>query len=102
MEKTTRLKVDGWSNSRFARIEGNLVGFEVMSLDCGCSTCFARLSAVENRMQKSGLKWRIVPTQIPEREGGPSLVLMVETPQIPERLDDFFGDLLGLQIREVA
>ncbi|KKT79092.1 MAG: hypothetical protein UW74_C0004G0004 [Candidatus Giovannonibacteria bacterium GW2011_GWC2_44_8] len=100
--RTVRLKVDGWSNSRFGRIEGNLISFEVMWLGCACSTCFARLDAVENRMKGSEVKWQVRDIMIPERVVMPSATLMVEPKEMPERVDSYLSDLLGLQISEVA
>ena len=100
--RTVRLRVDGWSNARFGRVEGNLIGFEVMTLACGCPTCFARLDAVRNRMQTAEIKWRTQVLPIPERGMEPSIVLLVEPKEVPEKVDAFLSGLLGLQIREVA
>ncbi|HEY4495483.1 MAG TPA: hypothetical protein VJC01_03495 [Candidatus Paceibacterota bacterium] len=100
--KTVRLKVDGWSNSRFGRIESDLIVFEVMWLGCACPTCFARLDAVKNRMKGSEVKWQARNVLIPERGGMPSTILMVEPKEMPERVDSYLSDLLGLQISEVA
>lgn len=100
--RTVRLRVDGWSNARFGRIEGNLIGFEVMSLACGCPTCFKRLDTVRNRMQGADVTWRTQVLPIPERDGMPSVVLLVEPKEMPEKVDAFLSGLLGLQIREVA
>ena len=100
--RTVRLKVDGWSNTRFGRIESNLIAFEVMWLGCACPTCFARLDAVMNRMKESDVKWQVREVPIPEREGIPSTILMVEPKEMPERVDSYLSDLLGLQIKEVA
>lgn len=96
------LKVDGWSNARFAWIEGNLVKFEAMWLGCDCSTCQARLHAIEIRMTESGHSWQVAVEQIPERGSSPSVILVVEPKVVPEKLDSFFSGLFGLQIREVA
>lgn len=100
--RTLRVRVDGWSSARFARVEGNLVMFEVMSLGCACSTCFARLDTVGNRMQSAEVAWDIAVIAIPERGGEPSVVLVVEPTEMPEKVDAFLSDLLGLQISEVA
>ncbi len=100
--RTVRLRVDGWSNARFGRVEGNLVMFEVMSWGCACSTCLARLDTVMNRMSDSDIKWKVQDIAIPERGGVPSAVLVVEPKEIPEKVDAFLSGLLGLQISEVA
>lgn len=100
--RTIRLKVDGWSNTRFGRVESNLIAFEVMSLGCACPTCFARLNAVMNRMKDSDVKWQVRNASIPEREGAASAILTVELKEMPEQVDIYLSDLLGLQIREVA
>lgn len=100
--RTVRLRVDGWSNARYGHVEGNLIGFEVMSLACGCPTCFARLDAVIDRMQNADAVWRIAEMAIPERGMAPSVVLLVEPKEMPERVDTFLSGLLGLQISEVA
>src|SRR3989344_1559706 len=100
--RTVRLKVDGWSNARFGHVEGNLIVFEVMWLGCACSTCFARLNAVMNRMKDSDVKWQVRNVPIPEREGTTSTILMVEPKEMPEREDNYLSDLLGLQISEGA
>ncbi len=99
--RTVRLRVDGWSNSRFASVGEKSLSFEVMNLGCACPTCFARLFAVENRMKNSDLKWRLAQVQIPER-GAPSAILVVEPEEMPKNVDAFFSNLLGLQIREIA
>jgi len=101
--RTIRLKVDGWSNVRFGRIDGNVIAFEVMSLGCACPTCFARLDTVINRMKDSELKWQVQEFPIPERGNGiPSSVLMVEPKEMPTQVDSYLSDLLQLQIREIA
>lgn len=100
--RTVRLRVDGWSNARFGRVEGNLIGFEVMSLACACPTCFKRLTTVMNRMQSADVTWHTQVLPIPERGMEPSFVLMVEPKEIPEKVDAFLSGLLGLQISEVA
>ena len=101
--RTGRLKVDGWSNTRFGRIEEGLVAFEVMWWGCACPTCLARLDAVMNRLKDSDVKWKVRNLPVPEREGGkPSAILMVEPTEMPERVDSYFSDLLGLRISEVA
>lgn len=101
-DRTIRLKVDGWSNMRFGRIESNLIAFEVMSLGCACPTCFARLNAVMNRMRESEVNWQVRNAPIPEREGTTSTILMVEPKEMPEQVDSYLSDLLGLQIKEIA
>ena len=102
-DRTVRLRVDGWSNTRFGRVEGNLVMFEVMWLGCACSACFGRLNAAMNRMETSEVKWAVQGAMLPEREGGaPSVILVVEPREMPEKVDAFLSDLLGLQISEVA
>lgn len=101
-ERTIRLRVDGWSNIRFGRVESNLIAFEVMCWSCACPTCLARLNAVENRMEDSNVKWQMQDVLFPERDGMPSAILMVEPKEMPERVDNYLSDLLGLQIREVA
>lgn len=101
--RTIRLKVDGWSNVRFGRIDANALAFEVMSLGCACPTCFDRLNAVMNRMKESELKWQMLNFPIPERGNGiPSTILVVEPKEMPSQVDSYLSDLLGLQIREVA
>lgn len=100
--RTVCLKVDGWSNPRFGRVESNLIAFEVMWLGCACPTCFARLDAVMNRMEGSEVKWQVRDISFLERGGMPSATLMVEPKEMPERVDNYLSDLLGLQIREVA
>ncbi|KKT17230.1 MAG: hypothetical protein UV98_C0014G0003 [Parcubacteria group bacterium GW2011_GWB1_43_6] len=100
--RTVRLKVDGWSNIRFGHVEGNFIVFEVMWLGCACPTCFARLDAVKNRMRGSEVKWQVLDIMIPERVVMPSVTLMVEPKEMPERVDSYLSDLLGLQISEVA
>ena len=100
--KTVRLKVDGWSNSRFGRIESNLISVEVMWLGCACSTCFARLDAVKNRMRGSEVKWQVREIPMPERAGIPSATLVGEPKEMPEWVESYLSDLLGLQISEVA
>ena len=103
MVKTVNLAVDGWRNTRFGRIEGNLIAFEVMLLACGCPTCFGRLYAVLNRMKKTDVKWETTVTRIPERDNqGDSIVLLVEPKEMPEKIGDYLSALLGLRIREVA
>ena len=103
-DRTIRLKVDGWSNIRFGRVESNLIAFEVMWLGCACPACFARLNAVMNRMKDSEVKWQVRNVSIPESERGEtaSAILMVEPMEMPEQVDSYLSDLLGLQIREVA
>jgi hypothetical protein len=101
--ETIRLAVDDWSNPRFARIEDNFIAFEVMGLGCACSTCLARLDMVKNCMETSDVKWFMCDVQIPERgETGLSTILVVEPSEMPEKVDSFLGNLLGLQIRQVA
>jgi len=100
--RTVRLRVDGWSNPRFVRVEGNLILFEVMWYGCACSTCLARLAAVMNRMSASDVKWTVMDIHIPERGGEPSAVLVVEPTEMPEKVDAFLSNLLGLQISEVT
>lgn len=100
--RTVRLRVDGWSNPRFGRVEGNLVMFEVMWYGCACSTCLARLEAVMNRLTGSDVKWTVQDVFIPERGGVPSAVLVVEPTEVPKKVDTFLSGLLGLQISEVA
>lgn len=100
-EQLVRLRVDDWSHPRFAQVQGDKVLFEVMWHGCACPTCFARLSMVLGRMEESDVKWSMVNTQVPRREGLSS-VLVVEPEVMPERLDTFLGELTGLQIREVA
>ena len=100
--RTVRLRVDGWSKPRFGLVEGNLVMFEVMWYGCACSTCFARLDAVMNRMEESDLKWTVTDICIPERGGLPSAILVVESTEVPEKVDTFLSELLGLQISEIA
>lgn len=100
--RTIRLRVDGWSSARFGRVEEGLIGFEVMSLGCGCQTCFSRLDSVTNRMQGESVRWDIAPVAIPERGGDVSLVLWVEPAEMPEKVDAFLTELLGLQISELA
>lgn len=102
MSRTVRLKVDGWSNTRFGLIEGNLVMFEALWMGCACLTCVARLKTIVDRMQLSDLKWNVALVQIPEREGVPSTILVVEAKEVPEKVDAFLTELLGLQISEVA
>lgn len=101
-DRTVCLKVDGWSNPRFARIEGNFVMFEAMWMGCDCPTCYARLDAIKTRMEGSEYSWRIAVAKIPEREFAPSAIVVVEPKEIPEKVDAFFSELLGLQISEVA
>ena len=99
MERTQLLKVEGWSNPRYAQIRGNLILFEVMSLGCSCGTCFGRLDAVKNRMKTADVRsWRTVELEIPERGFVPSVILAVEPKEMPARIDPYRGDLLGLQI----
>ncbi len=100
--RTVCLKVDGWSNPRFGRVEENLVMFEAMWMGCACPTCYARLQAIETRMEESEHKWAVTVGQIPEREFSPSAILVVETKEVPEKVDAFLSELLGLQIREVT
>lgn len=100
--RTVRLRVDGWSNPRFGRVEGNLVMFEAMWMGCACHSCFSRLNAVMNRMESTGVKWQMQSTCIPERGEGASVVLVVEPEAMPEKVDAFLSDLLGLRISEVA
>ena len=101
--KTVRLRVDGWSNVRFGRIEGNRIAFEVMLLACGCPTCFGRLDTVRNRMKNVDVAWVIAVIQIPERgDRGDSTVLWVEPKEMPEKIGDYLSALLGLRIVEVA
>ena len=102
-DRTVRLRVDGWSNARFGRVEGNLVMFEVMWWGCACATCLGRLSAVKNRMESSGAKWTVQDAILPERKTDvPSAILVVEPREAPEKADAFLSELLGLQISEVA
>ncbi len=98
--RTLYFRVEGWSNARCGRVEGNLISFEVMYWGCACSTCLARLHAVRNRMSESDVKWQVQDIFIPERGGMPSAVLMVEPKEMPEKVDAYLGALLGLQIRE--
>jgi hypothetical protein len=100
--RTVLLRVDGWSNTRFGRVEGNLVVFEVMWWGCACSTCLGRLAAVKSRMESAEIRWAVQDVVIPERGTAPSVVLVVEPEEMPEKADAFLSDLLGLQISEVA
>lgn len=101
--KTIHLAVDGWSNIRFGCVEGNLIGFEVMLLACGCPTCFGRLDAVRNRMKETDVKWETAVVRIPQRGNqGDSVVLWVEPKEMPETIGDYLSNLLGLRIVEVA
>ena len=101
--KTARLAVDGWSNVRFSRIEGNLIVFEVMLLACGCPTCFGRLDAVRSCMKETDVKWNTAVVRIPERgDQGDSIVLLVRPREMPEKIGDYLSNLLGLRIVEVA
>lgn len=100
--RTVRLRVDGWSNPRFGRVESNLVAFEVMWLGCACTTCFGRLAAVENRMSDSKVEWVMAQAPIPERGMVPSLILVVKPERMPEEVDTYLSDLLGLEISEIA
>ncbi len=103
MGKTVRLAVDGWSNMRFGCIEGNLIGFEVMLLACGCPACFGRLDAVRNRMKDADVKWEIAVVSIPQRgDRGDSIVLWVEPKEKVEKIGDYLSSLLGLRISEFA
>lgn len=103
---TRRFRVEGWSNVRFGRIEGNLIAFEVMHWGCACSSCLARLNTVLNRMKDSEVKWTMTRFQIPERLEmgleGPSELLVLEPREMPKQVDVYLSDLLGLQISEVA
>jgi len=96
-----KMRVTGWSNLRFARIEGNFLGLEIMCMCCACHTCFSRVNAVMNRMQETGYSWRMVDVKIPERDGAHSAVLMIELAEIPEKVDTFLSELLGLEIQMV-
>lgn len=99
MERTQLLQVEGWSNSRYAQIQGNLILFEVMSLGCGCGTCLRRLDAVKDRMKTADVRsWRTVELEIPERGFVPSVILAVEPKEMPAQMDNYLSDLLGLQI----
>src|SRR3989344_3946869 len=101
--KTVRLKVAGWSNPRFGRIENGRIMFEVMSWECACPTCFTRLETVKNRMKSNDvLLWQIDDITLPERRGAISAVLVVEPKEMPKRLDTFLSELLKLQISEIA
>ncbi|MDP2734884.1 MAG: hypothetical protein Q8P12_01615 [bacterium] len=100
--RTVRLRVDGWSNPRFGRVEDNLIAFEVVWLGCACATCFGRLTAVENRMSESKVEWTVQEAFIPARGGAPSLILVVKPERMPEEVDTYLSDLLGLEISEVA
>ncbi len=100
--RTLRLLVDGWSNPRFGRVEGNLVMFEVMRLSCACDTCLDRLDLVYDRMAKSDAEWTVQTISIPERGGTSSRVLVVGLKEMPEKVDAFLSELLGLQISEIA
>lgn len=102
MEKTYRLRVDGWSNIRHGLVQGNLIAFEVMCWKCACETCFARLEAVKNRLSESEVKWQVMNAFIPERGGWPSSVIVLEVENVPERIDVFLSELLGLQISDVT
>lgn len=102
IEDIRLLKVDGWSNPRFGFIAGNGIGFEAMWHGCACPTCYGRLNAVMNRMKDSDLKWQVQNISFPEREGVPSAVLLVEPKEMPEQIDNYLSDLLGLRIKEVA
>ncbi len=102
-EKTVRLTVDGWSNIRFGRIEGNRIAFEVMLLACGCPTCFGRLDMVRSRMKETDVRWETQVIHIPERgDRGASIVLCVEPKEMPEKIDNYLSTLLRLRISEVA
>lgn len=105
-DRTLCFQVAGWSNTRFGRVGSGLIAFEVMWWCCACRTCLARLSTVLNRLQESEVRWTMVCFPIPERlEGGqegPSAVLVVEPKEMPERVDAYLSDLLGLQISEVV
>lgn len=96
------LKVDGWSNPRFGFNVDNSIGFEVMWQACACSTCYRRLDAVQTRMKASDLKWQVRNLPIPGRGGVPSAVLLVEPKEMPEKVDNYLSDLLGLRIQEIA
>src|SRR3989344_3205357 len=99
MEQALRLRVDGWSNLRFGKVQGNLIMFEVMSLGCACQTCFNRLDVVRNRMKTADVKsWLTAPTEIPERNFERSIVLAVEPREMPTHVDRYLSDLLGLRI----
>lgn len=102
-DRTIRLRVDGWSNPRFARVEGNLIMFEVMWYGCACPTCMRRLETVKSRLsEQTDVRWTVLDIAIPERDGLPSAVLMVEPAEVPEKVDTFLSGLLGLQISELA
>src|SRR3989344_2467728 len=100
--RLVRLRVNGWSNLRFGRVEGNLVMFEVMWLGCACATCVARLDAVMNRMSESDINWTVQDIILPGRKGVPSAVLVVEPKEMPEKVDAFLSELLGLQVSEIV
>lgn len=102
-DRTIRLRVDGWSNPRFARVEGNFIMFEVMWNGCACPTCIGRLESVKSRLsKKTEVRWAVRDLVIPERGAGSSAVLVVESAEVPEKVDTFLSGLLGLQISKIA
>lgn len=99
MEQIQRLKVQGWSNPRFGRIQNDRILFEVMWLGCACGTCRSRLNAVCNRMKTADVKsWQTLKVGIPQRFPIPSVVLEIEPKEMPAQIDVYLSELLGLRI----
>jgi len=99
MNQPQLLKVEGWSNPRYSRVQDDRILFEVMWLGCACQTCISRLDAIKNRMESADVKsWQEVQVEIPQRFPFPSIALVVEPKEMPVRIDDYLGDLLGLRI----
>ncbi len=101
IDRTLRLRVDGWSNARFGKIEGNLIMFEVLYLACACSTCVGRLDAVVHAIQSANVaSWQVLRVSIPEREAAASIVLAVEPKEMPAKVDAYLSEIFKLQISE--
>jgi len=99
--KTIRLKVGGWSNHRFARIEGGWVMFEIMCLSCACPMCYSRVDFVKEKLIKSGIPWKMMICAILEREGDINLIVAIKPKKVPEKIDTFLSNLLDLQIKKI-
>ena len=99
MEQVQQLRVQGWSNPRFGRIQNDRILFEVMWLGCACDTCRSRLNAIRNRMETADVKsWRTLEVGIPQRFPIPSVVLEIEPKEMPAQIDVYLSELLGLRI----
>ena len=89
-----RLRVAGWTYSRHAMVKGNTLFVEVAREACShCPTCSTRIRTIESRLHGAGTPWRFT-----NLNGG--TYLAVEPEQMPEKVGDYLGGLLGLRISE--